>query len=117
MRVLGFLLSAALLIAICGCEHYHRGTYAMVTTEAVPHRYVTALGQRVSGEYCVRRTRFGPDEDDGVNMYRKAALNALTKAPGANALIDVEISLTPRGCARIEGKPVTLHSSRGQPGA
>ena len=116
MRVLGFLLFAALLIAICGCEHYPRGTYAMVTTKAVPHQYVTALGERVSGEYCVRRRWFGPDEEDGVNIYRKAALNALAKAPGANALIDVEISLSPRGCARIEGRPVTLHSSRGRPG-
>ena len=108
MRPLGFVQIVALLILICGCRHFARGTYALATSEVVPQEYVTVIGERVWGEYCASGLRLVVDRDDNVNKIRKAALNALDKAPGANALIDVKISLSVRNCARIEGTPVRL---------
>jgi hypothetical protein len=104
----GLSLAMVLLIVMCGCTHHPRGTYALATTEAVPRGHVTELGQQVEGEYCARLPQF-LDRDGNINKYRKAALDALGKAPGANALVDVKISITSGNCARVEGKPVKLH--------
>lgn len=93
---------------MCGCRHYERGTYALATSEVVPGQYITVLGESVWGEYCARRFLPVFDRENEANKYRNAALNALAKAPGANALIDVKISLSMGNCARVEGRPVKL---------
>lgn len=113
MRSLGLLQVVVLLIAISGCQHLPRGTYALATSEVVPEPYVTVIGERVWGEYCARLIQLFK-HGSNIKKFREAALNALAKAPGANALIDVKISLSGRNCARIEGIPVRLHESSEQ---
>ncbi|MFQ5468000.1 MAG: hypothetical protein ACE5DS_07680 [Kiloniellaceae bacterium] len=85
-----------------------RGTYALASSEAVPREQVIVAGERVRGRHCARAFPAWLDRDNNVKKFRKAALNAMAKAPGANALIDVELNLTSRNCAEVEGRPVVL---------
>lgn len=107
MRPWTVLPALGLLLALAGCTS-PRGTFALASSQVVPHQYVTVFGDRKWGEYCPEPLSLIFGLADTEQMYHTAARQALAQAPGANALIDVKIWITSRLCARVEGRPVTL---------
>ena len=106
------LFAAAALVLLLGGCHHPRGTFALVSPEAIPGQYRTVYESRVWGEHCVTPSSLAFDLEGARIMYREAARNALAHAPGANALRNARfwIVQTPFWvyCAHVDGLPVTL---------
>ena len=107
MRTLLLFLAGSGL-TLLACSH-DRGTFALISSEVVPHQYRMVHAKRVTGESCpgLLSAIFGTAS--ARNMYLEAARDAISQVPGANALIDAKF-IVPRFkiCARVEGQPVTL---------
>jgi len=90
---------ACLLAA--GCVTYDSGLLAAASVEALPLP-MTPVAERVEGRSCVAlgQKRFGLAIDD-----------AIAKAPGANALVDVALSFE-RLCLVVRGKAIRVEGAR-----
>lgn len=92
-------------IASCGANQKlenNQGTFALLTHEVLPDRYVSVHATRVNGQYCST----GDKPND--KMLEKAFADALSKADGADALMLVKIRFARSNCIDVEGTPVNM---------
>ncbi len=93
------LLPLALVAAICaGCATVDRGWLAAASTTIVPIQ-MTVLEERVEGRSC--------GEPFAAERFKLAIDDALAKAPGANALVDVSYGFE-RLCMTVRGTAVRI---------
>ena len=107
MKIFAFAALVASQLVTSGCQHA-RGYFALASSEFNTDHYKTVFEERVWGEQCTNVAALATDSSGAKNVYRQAVRNALDKAPGANALTMVDVTLSYGGCARVEGLPVIL---------
>ena len=93
------LLPLALVAALsAGCVTVDRGWLAAVSTTIVPIP-MTVLEEQVEGRSC--------GEPFAAERFKLAIDDALAKAPGANALVDVSYGFE-RLCMTVKGTAVRI---------
>ena len=88
-------LALAVALASTACATYHRGDFAAMAPDAAPTR--TTL-QPVEARAC---------SEVLVQRFERAVEEALSRAPGANALIDASFSFE-RFCLVVRGEAARI---------
>jgi hypothetical protein len=99
---------ALALAGVCllapGCVTYDSGLLAAVSVETLPLP-TSSVAERVEGRSCVAL---------GEQRLGQAIDDAIAKAPGANALVDVSLSFE-RLCLVVRGEAVRIEGARAAP--
>ncbi|MFQ5417043.1 MAG: hypothetical protein ACE5FL_08380 [Myxococcota bacterium] len=101
-----WLLAIVAGLASGACVTYERGTFAAVSTASLPVA-IDIVEEFVEGRAC-------------GDLFREPVVvaidDALTKAPGANALIGASTGFE-SFCVVVRGTAVRVPQARGQPGS
>lgn len=86
-----------------GCDPQVHGNFRLISTDVLPNRYEKIFDSRTTGTQCYESI-----ENKQVEL---AVRNAISKQPGADALIMVDIWLyreSDQACVKAEGLPVKM---------
>ncbi len=100
---LGLAARFACLLSV-GCVTYDSGLLAAVSVETLPLP-TSSVAERVEGRSCAAL---------GEERLGRAIDDAIAKAPGANALVDVSLSFE-RLCLVVRGEAVRVEGARATP--
>jgi len=110
LRVVGAILS---LMSLCSCvttAQVQQADLSLVSDRIVADQDSRIYDGVVEGQHCYKANAVRLDDaEDAIGI---AVRDAISKQPGANALIKVSITYLPettfKGCMKVKGTPVEM---------